>query len=314
MKKVYIFVILLLTLDIAVMEEPWMYILFAAEVVTCIVLFVQARLMWNGLEVSFPNKFQVMDFWRRNNLDIKLDRGGKKTTRRAAVKLRMGYRQEQKKHARKIYCGVSRIGELKFAAKIPYCGVIQFDMEQFWINDRLMVFFAGKKMSDSMLLFVMPGRDALKIEFAGAERSENGSQEGPKEGSKASVKLDLTGIQEADQRVLGNYYVVLSALVLGLLKCVSAVQVSWYDEWKQRSYCMEATDMAECRQMLMVLYRMGLPDAEETPEALSIPEDTPDSLTFSLDLQLRWFRDGQLIHQFPPVDIFTEMMRKSFTI
>lgn len=314
MKKVYLFVILFLTLDIAVTEEPWMYILFAAEVVTSIVLFVQSRLMWNGLEVGFPNKIQVMDFWRRKNLDIKLDRGGKKTSHRAAVKLRMGYRQEQKKHARKIYCGVSRIGELKFAAKIPYCGVIQFDMEQFWVNDRLTVFSAGKKMSDSMLLFVMPGRDALKIEYAGTEGSENSSQEGPKEGTKASVKLDLTGIQEADQRVLGNYYVLLSALVLGLLKCVSVVQVSWYDEWKQRSFCMEATDMAECRKMLMALYRMGLPDAEEVPEAASTPEDAPNNLTFCLDLQLRWFRDEQLIYQFSLVDIYTEMMRKSFTI
>ena len=314
MRKIYLLLLLVITLDIAVMEEPWMYILFAAEVVTGIVLFVQARLMWNGLEVGFPNKVQVMDYWRRNNLDIKLDRGGKKTTRRAAAKLRMGYRQEQKKHARKIYCGVSRIGEVKFAAKIPYCGVIQFDLEQFWINDRLMVFFAGKKISDSMLLFVMPGRNALKIAYADSERSENGSPEGPREGSKASVKLDLTGIQEADQRVLGNYYVVLSALVLGLLKCVSVVQVSWYDEWKQRSFCMEATGMEECREMLMALYRMGLPDVEETPEALSIPEDAPANLTFGLDLQLRWFRDDQLIHQFSPVDIFTEMMRQSFTI
>ena len=314
MRKVYLFIIIFLTLDIAVMEEPWMYILFAAEVVTCIVLFVQARLMWDGLEVGFPNKIQVMDFWRRNNLDIKLDRGGRKTTHRAAVKLRMGYRQEQKKHARKIYCGVSRIGELKFAAKIPYCGMIQFDIEQFWVNDRLTVFSAGKKMSDSMLLYVMPGRDALKIEFADTERNENGDLEGPREGSKASVKLDLTGIREADQRVLGNYYAVLSALVLGLLKCVSVVQVSWYDEWKQRSFCMEATGMEECRKILMVLYRMGLPDEEGMPEASSIPEDAPDSLTFSLDLQLRWFRNEQLIHQFPPVDIFTEMMRKSFTI
>lgn len=314
MRKVYLFIIIFLTLDIAVMEEPWMYILFAAEVVTCIALFVQARLMWDGLEVGFPNKVQVMDFWRRNNLDIKLDRGGRKTTHRAAVKLRMGYRQEQKKHARKIYCGVSRIGELKFAAKIPYCGMIQFDIEQFWVNDRLTVFSAGKKMSDSMLLYVMPGRDALKIEFADTERNENGDPEGPREGLKASVKLDLTGIREADQRVLGNYYAVLSALVLGLLKCVSVVQVSWYDEWKQRSFCMEASGMEECRKILMVLYRMGLPDEEGMPEASSIPEDAPDSLTFSLDLQLRWFRNEQLIYQFPPVDIFTEMMRKSFTI
>lgn len=314
MRKIYLFLLLIITLDIAVMEYPWVYILFAAEVVTSIVLFVQARLMWNGLEVGFPNKVQVMDFWKRNNLDIKLDRGGKKTTRRAAVKLRMGYWQEQKKHARKIYCGVSRIGEVKFVAKIPYCGVIQFDMEQFWINDRLMVFFAGKKMSDSMLLFVMPGRDALKIEYAGTEGSENGSHEGPKEGSKAFVKLDLTGIREADQRVLGNFYVLLSALVLGLLKCVSVVQVVWYDEWKQRSFCMEATNMAECRKMLMALYRMGLPDMEEVPETVSVPEDDPDGLNFNLDLQLRLFRDEQLLHQFSLLDIYTEMMRKSFTI
>lgn len=314
MRKIYLLVLLIFTLDIAVMEEPRMYILFAAEVVTSIVLFVQARLMWNGLEVSFPNKVQVMDYWRRNNLDIKLDRGGKKTTRRAAAKLRMGYRQEQKKHSRKIYCGVSRIGEIKFAAKIPYCGLIQFDLEQFWINDRLMVFFAGKKLSDSMLLFVVPGKAALNIEYADAEQSENSSQEGPREGSVASLKLDLTGISEADQRVMGNFYVLLSALVLGLLKCVSVVRVIWYDEWKQRSCCMEATDLAECRKMLMELYRMGLPDTEETSEAASISEDDTDSPDFSLDLQLRWFRNEQMIYQFSPLDLDTEVRKQSFTI
>lgn len=314
MRKIYLLLLLILTLDIAVMEEPWMYLLFAAEVVTSIVLFVQARLMWNGLEVGFSNKVQVMDFWRRRALDIKLDRGGKKTTRRAAVKLRMGYWQEQKKHSRKIYCGVSRIGEMKFAAKIPYCGLIKFDLEQFWINDRLMVFFAGKKLSDSMLLFVVPGKDALKIEYADAERSEDGSPVEPREGSKASVKLDLTGIKEADQRVLGNFYVLLSALVLGLLKCVSVVRVSWYDEWEQRSCCMEATGLEECRQMLMALYRMGLPDTEKAPETASILEDDSDSPDFCLDLQLRWFRNEQLIYQFSALELDTEMMRKSFTI
>lgn len=306
MRQFYLFWLLVITLDVAVVAEPWVYVLFGAEVLACIILYVQAQLMWNGTEVSFPDKARMLVDWRKTDLNIKLSRGDKKVSRRAAVKLRMGYRQEKRKRAQKIYCGVSRIGEVQFGTMIPYCGLVQLEMERFWITDRLMVFFVGRKRTDSMQLFVVPGESALNIECADVERSGDSS--------KAYLKLDLTDLQEVDQRELGAFYSLLSATVLGLLKCVSAVQVSWYDEWKQRSFCMEVTELKECRRMLVALYRTGLPSEDETPEDAGVQVEAPDGQDFSLDLQLRWYRNDQLIYQFSPFKLSEEMGKKTFAI
>ena len=57
---------------------------------------------------------------------------------------------------------------------------------------------------------------------------------------------------------LGRFYRLLSAVVLGLLKNIGLVNVSWYDDEKKAFVSAEVTDSGQCRDMLLRLYQARL--------------------------------------------------------
>lgn len=312
---------------------PMLFVLGSVGLLVAIGLLLQAQFMWNGLEVAFRHKVFEIQHQTKNYIPVRVERKGKLLPiNGGAIKIRLGYKQEAKRRARKIFCGICKWGDLEFTAGVPYCGVVMLNIEKFWVHDVLGFYLAGRKVSDSMQLYVLPRDTALNIGKEDAVLTDDKDEEPPvhwnqtdgtdyvciKEyeltwDSIACIQLDLTGLQELNQKELGNFYLLLSALVMGLLKCVRKVRVNWYDEWRECYFSMEAADLEQCRELLKELYRTGLPGAEMSTNA-QFHEEPLEGQYFRLDLQLGWYLNDQLIYRFDEDELSDEMKKKSFVI
>lgn len=289
MRKACFLIVWGLTLVAAVFagEQVWI-ILFALETVALLALLAQAQLSWSGLKVGFFHKTEMIGSLGQKHLLVGIRKQTKIPLPRAAMKIRMGYRQEKRRQAAKVYCGVDRNGDMEYGFSAPYCGVVKVDMQKFWISDCLGIFFAGRKISDSLHLFVMPDSRKLNIKTGSEEQAE-----------VADLRLDLDGLMETNQLELNNFYQVLSALTLGLLQHAKEVRVAWRDEEKGNSCCMAVRNEAQCRLMLQALYLVGLPETVEIkkqPELMAEPDGGGEQ--HSLNMRLEWVYNGKLICRF----------------
>ncbi|MCH5201080.1 MAG: DUF58 domain-containing protein [Oscillospiraceae bacterium] len=103
---------------------------------------------------------------------------------------------------------------------------------------------------------------------------------------------------------LSLLYKLLSALVLGLLANVAAVNVSWYDSEKKTFVSAEVSDIDGCREMLLMLYRTDLTGfAEELPEHFL-------RVTTALEL----YRENTLLYRFSESELDRELQEKIITL
>ena len=72
----------------------------------------------------------------------------------------------------------------------------------------------------------------------------------------AELFLDLRGYGSTSLEERDGFYEVLSAFLLGLLQKREQVQVFWKEEGKKHKRTMEITERAQCRELLMRLYKL----------------------------------------------------------
>ncbi len=136
--------------------------------------------------------------------------------------------------------------------------------------------------------------------------------------------LELKGIQEAESSDLDGFYELLSALVLGLLKKVTMLKVTWYHEGQKRFVDMEVCDTAQCREMMLVLYRMEeeysmeiehsmKKNARKSGENVSA-EDYSRHEGFRLDLDLGWYWKEALIFRFSLEELEDQIAHNIFVV
>jgi uncharacterized protein (DUF58 family) len=129
---------------------------------------------------------------------------------------------------------------------------------------------------------------------------------------KVLLFLDLDGIWEAKISGRDHFYELLSALLLGLLRKSAAVRVCWYDGERKCFVNEEATNKSQCRDILLMLYRMGWKawDPKDRQQA----ENYPLKGTFKLDMKLCWYWNGTLIFQFDGEELDDQITYKQFVI
>lgn len=139
--------------------------------------------------------------------------------------------------------------------------------------------------------------------------------------------LDLKGYGSASLEERDGFYEVLFALLLGLLQKREQVQVSWQEEEKKRRRTMEITEPAQCRELLMRLYRLydlqmttagvyeekiGEDADRKQPEGSEkLQKAVPEGLV--LDMGLSLSQGGKLIFRFSRESL-EEEIRKQIVI
>ncbi|HBA50685.1 MAG TPA: hypothetical protein DCZ91_23390 [Lachnospiraceae bacterium] len=115
--------------------------------------------------------------------------------------------------------------------------------------------------------------------------------------------LDMEGMEEADEAEADAFYELVSALVLGLLKQTASVLVGWHDR-AGRMADMEVGNGEQCRELLLCLYRRGLPGlggTSQTPwepgNAWKQENGSPGGI-LKLDFRLGLYRNDTLLYTF----------------
>lgn len=123
----------------------------------------------------------------------------------------------------------------------------------------------------------------------------------------AHLFLDTKGYKDAPRPKLHAFYSLLSALMLGLLEHVTAVETCWYDLSKQRFETLSVADAAQCRELLYRLYQM-----EGTVE--EAPPVPAKNGAFRLTLELEWFQGDALLFRFSEKGWEREIQNRIFTL
>ena len=103
---------------------------------------------------------------------------------------------------------------------------------------------------------------------------------------------------------LSLLYKLLSAVVMGLLANIAAVNVKWYDNEKKAFVSAEVSDGGQCRDMLLMLYR-----AELTGFVQDLP---PHFLRVTAGLEL--YKEDSLLYRFSADGLDRELMEKTITL
>ena len=114
----------------------------------------------------------------------------------------------------------------------------------------------------------------------------------------------VTADEKMSAERMGLFYKLLSAVVLGLLENVAAVNVSWYDGRKRSYVSAEVTDSGQCRDMLLMLYRAELTRSEG---------DLPTHfLRVAAGLEL--YREDSLLYRFSGAALDRELQEVTITL
>lgn len=125
----------------------------------------------------------------------------------------------------------------------------------------------------------------------------------------AWVTLNTAGFCNATQAKRSNAYILLSALVLGLLKNVSKVCVCWQAD-ASAAVKTEISNIHQCRDMLLSLYKTEFADKIESPTV----EATQHSSMFRLDLSMRLFLNDELLCSFTEANLAQEIKEKTLIL
>ncbi len=152
-----------------------------------------------------------------------------------------------------------------------------------------------------------------------ARRDRLGVKEYEKESDAGiSLFLNLDGIWEAKPAKLDAFYELLSALLLGLLAKISLVRVYWYDVRMKCLTQKAASDIAQCRNVMLALYQMEGAVWEEGDKLWVKGRKTWGEVgiggCFQLNLELGWYRNEVLIYQFSGENLSEEMDKKYFVV
>ena len=118
------------------------------------------------------------------------------------------------------------------------------------------------------------------------------------------AELLVTAGDELTAEQLSLFYKLLSAVVLGLLENIAAVRVSWYDGVKKAYVSAEVSDIGQCRDMLLMLYR-----AELTTGGGDMPAHF-----FRVTTALELYKEGGLLRRFSAEQLDRELMESSIIL
>lgn len=130
---------------------------------------------------------------------------------------------------------------------------------------------------------------------------------------QADLLLDLTGISEASTPEKSAFYQLLSALVLGLLKETAAVRVHWRASDGENKVCVNLSNEAQCRELLLLLYQAETAQGEES-NAASDEDVAMGKSVFKLTTELSLFAGDRLLHRFSAKTLEQEIQEKVFVI
>ena len=120
--------------------------------------------------------------------------------------------------------------------------------------------------------------------------------------ARAELLVSAAGDMTAGKMSL--FYKLLSAVVLGLLTNVAAVNVTWYDNGKGAFVSAEVSDIDSSREMLLMLYRTRLSGFSE--------EMRPHFLRVTTELEL--YGESGFLYRFSAEDLDRELQEKIITL
>lgn len=132
-------------------------------------------------------------------------------------------------------------------------------------------------------------------------------------GRSMTLLLDMDPVHWKNPKDMDAFYRLLHALVLGLIQKADAVSVCWYDKGKGHFDTMEIWNEAQCRDMLLQIYRLDLSKGDGCLEKqLSAYTWADDCL--KLDTKLIWSRNEKVIHRFSAEGLEQEIEKQVFVL
>lgn len=123
--------------------------------------------------------------------------------------------------------------------------------------------------------------------------------------AETQLYLDLTAKKRMDIAAMSRFYTLAAALISGLLQSAASVRVSWYDG---RLLSVQVADAAQCREMLLRLYRAK-------PLRKAPPVNLPaEAECFRLTTSLGWYRGAEQLFQFNEKRLGAELREVVFYI
>lgn len=149
---------------------------------------------------------------------------------------------------------------------------------------------------------------------------------------RAVLFLDLKDGKDKTESALDAFYTLAQALIQGLMRNVSSVQVYWNcgtdrtensgkqkpeeteaaGKDRQEIYGMEIREEDQCRELLCVLYRALETDGGKESVYAAEPPDLQGAMRLTLDLV--WFKGEDLIFRFSEENLGQELSRQNFEL
>ena len=165
MRKLAFFSLMLFTYYLAAMYRSLpLMVLFGAELLLTVIMFVLSRCFRAKLNARFPKRSEWAEVGADTDCRISVLNSGKLPVSRVGLKLRIGYTQDTKIMNKLIYSG-GECGEsdTKLRIRFPYCGLVRIRIDKIRAFDYLSLFSAAKKLSEEMKTAVFPREQALSI-------------------------------------------------------------------------------------------------------------------------------------------------------
>ena len=149
---------------------------------------------------------------------------------------------------------------------------------------------------------------------------------------RAVLFLDLKDGKDKTESALDAFYTLAQALIQGLMRNVSSVQVYWNcgtdrtensgkqkpegteaaGKDRQEIYGMEIREEDQCRELLCLLYRALETDGGKESVYAAEPPDLQGAMRLTLDLV--WFKGEDLIFRFSEENLGQELSRQNFEL
>lgn len=129
---------------------------------------------------------------------------------------------------------------------------------------------------------------------------------------RTSLFLDLKERQNYSTSDMDAFYTLLYALILGLLRKVSSVQVYWKEGKKTGLSGMEVREESQCQQLLIQLYDAAESDMNEKSNFSMEKEEV--YAVMRLNLELAWFVQEKLVFHFSKEKLIEELTHRDFKI
>ena len=238
---------------------------------------------------------------------------------------------------------------LRFSILAWHCGLMRISLDRLRVYDYFSLFSAGGKLQEEIAVAVFPAPAELQLVFSSAETGREEPETVPVCAISGESRDEVRQLREYEReteetteiyllpgeirqekkrfrkkqreeerlRQQDDFYLLLSALIQGLLKQEIRVRVYWqrkkngemYQNGREGGFWIRNPE--DCRQLLLLLYKEGFPFRDETAGELP-GEVLREGFCLNPELKLYW--KGRLIHSFSRQKLEQEMEEMTFVL